>query len=223
MLFVLTGDVQIGKTRWLATLVRGLECEGVRCFGVLSPGDWRPRPEGIRGGADAHGLAGVGEYEKFGIFVELLPGSERFSFARRGDLAVAEGAFDASSQAARAQLGWAIDDAAIARVNDHFRLFAPDAGETGAPGAAGGSGDAPGLLVVDELGRLELVRGEGFSSAVSVLDGGPTAAFPHALVVVRSQLFDIAAKRFADTWGGLCVLSPDVDARLLVRGAYGLR
>ena len=111
MLFLLTGEVQIGKTRWLESLVTELGAFGVPCAGVLAPGQWVPSM-GPR--ADANG------FEKLGIDNVLLPGGERIPFARRGDLARADGTFNEESQAAKAELAWHIDDAAIARVNAHF-------------------------------------------------------------------------------------------------------
>ena len=39
MLFILTGDVQSGKTRWLERLVAELAADGVESRGVLAPGD----------------------------------------------------------------------------------------------------------------------------------------------------------------------------------------
>lgn len=106
MLFLLTGEVQIGKTRWLESLVTELADCGVSCVGVLAPGQWVPS-EGEH--ADANG------FEKLGIDNVLLPGGERIPFARRGDLARADGTFNEESQAAKAELAWHIDDAAIAR------------------------------------------------------------------------------------------------------------
>lgn len=106
MLFLLTGEVQIGKTRWLESLVTELGAFGVPCAGVLAPGQWVPSM-GPR--ADANG------FEKLGIDNVLLPGGERIPFARRGDLARADGTFNEESQAAKAELAWHIDDAAIAR------------------------------------------------------------------------------------------------------------
>ena len=67
MLFLLTGEVQIGKTRWLESLVTELGAFGVPCAGVLAPGQWVPSM-GPR--ADANG------FEKLGIDNVLLPGGE---------------------------------------------------------------------------------------------------------------------------------------------------
>ena len=85
MLFLLTGEVQIGKTRWLESLVTELADRGVPCAGVLAPGQWVPS-EGEH--ADANG------FEKLGIDNVLLPSGERIPFARRGDLARADGTFN---------------------------------------------------------------------------------------------------------------------------------
>ena len=199
MLFLLTGEVQIGKTRWLESLVTELADRGVPCAGVLAPGRWVPS-EGEH--ADENG------YEKLGIDNVLLPDGERISFARRGDLARADGTFDEESQAAKAELAWHIDDAAIDRVNAHFNEIATHA-----------SAAAPGLLIVDELGRLEIWRGGGLTSAMALLAQGPTAAFPHALAVVRDYLLDDAEILLAEAWPDHCRISPDDTGRAVILSA----
>lgn len=200
MLFLLTGEVQIGKTRWLESLVTELADYGVSCVGVLAPGQWVPS-EGEH--ADANG------FEKLGIDNVLLPSGERIPFARRGDLARADGTFDEESQAAKAELAWYIDDAAIARVNAHFNEIATHA-----------SAAAPGLLIVDELGRLEIWRGGGLTSAMALLAQGPTTAFPHALVVVRDYLLDAAEALLAEAWLDHCRIKPNDAAREAILGAF---
>lgn len=200
MLFLLTGEVQIGKTRWLESLVTELADCGVSCAGVLAPGQWVPS-EGEH--ADANG------FEKLGIDNVLLPSGERIPFARRGDLARADGTFDEESQAAKAELAWHIDDAAIDRVNAHFDELAVRA-----------SVAAPGLLIVDELGRLEIWRGGGLTSAMALLAQGPTAAFPHALAVVRDYLLDDAEALFAEAWPDRCRIKPNDAAREAILAAF---
>ncbi|MFR8830425.1 MAG: hypothetical protein ACLVHC_03640, partial [Eggerthella lenta] len=70
MLFLLTGDVQIGKTRWLERLAAELSGDGVQVAGVLAPGVWRVRePHEVPG---ERGLAGEGRFEKLGIDNVLL-------------------------------------------------------------------------------------------------------------------------------------------------------
>lgn len=200
MLFLLTGEVQIGKTRWLESLVAELGAFGVPCAGVLAPGQW---VSSTGPHADANG------FEKLGIDNVLLPGGERVPFARRGDLARADGTFDEESQAAKAELAWHIDDAAIDRVNAHFDEITAHA-----------SAVAPGLLIVDELGRLEIWRNGGLTSAVALLAQGPTAAFPHALAVVRDYLLDDTEALLAPAWPEIARISPNDAAREAILAAF---
>ncbi len=198
MLFFLTGDIQIGKTRWLMRLVDKLEQRGVAPCGVIAPGIWVPKGD---------------SFEKLGIDNLLLPERRTVPFARRRDLAQADGTYDDASQSARAALLWAIDDKAIDEVNAHLARLIQDGGVDDA-GNAGASGR---LLVIDELGRLELLRGEGLVDALAMLDGGATPTFPHALVVVREQLIETAHARFADApWGGMRDISPDDESARMV-------
>lgn len=207
MLFLLTGDVQLGKTRWLEDLCASLQAAGTCVAGVVAPGQWVPRPEGQPGGK--HGFDGAGRFEKLGIDNVLLPQSKRIEFARRRDLAAGGKAFAEGAQAKAAKLGWAISDTAIAQVNAHFATLAKQAAnETRlAPRA---------VLVVDELGRLELLHGCGLTNALAILDAGPTPQFPHAIAVVRETLLDEARRRFEPRWGKATVIGPDDAARNLV-------
>ena len=175
--------------------------------GVVAPGQWVPRPEGQPGGK--HGFDGAGRFEKLGIDNVLLPQGERIEFARRRDLAADGKAFAEGTQAKAAKLGWAISDTAIAQVNAHFATLAKQAAnETRlAPHA---------MLVVDELGRLELLRGCGLTNALAILDAGPTPQFPHAIAVVRETLLDEARRRFEPRWGEPIAIGPDDIARELV-------
>lgn len=203
MLFVLTGEVQIGKTRWLEATLDELAAEGVTAYGVTAPGVWVPS-EGPR--ADANG------FEKLGIDQVLLPGGERMGFARRRDLAQADGAFDQTSQSARAQLAWAIDEEALAQVNAHLASLGRDARRA-----------APGLLVVDELGRLELECDGGLTEALALLARGPQPAWPHALVVARNYLAGVTAERFGGPWGGAELIAPDGAGLAVLRAAFAAR
>lgn len=207
MLFLLTGDVQIGKTRWLEDLCASLQAAGTCVAGVVAPGQWVPRPEGQPNGK--HGFDGAGRFEKLGIDNVLLPQGERIEFARRRDLAAGGKAFAEGTQAKAAKLGWAISDTAIAQVNAHFAALAKQAAnETRLAPCA--------VLMVDELGRLELLRGCGLTNALAILDAGPTPQFPHAIAVVRETLLDEARRRFEPRWGKATVIGPDDAARNLV-------
>lgn len=234
MLFLLTGDVQIGKTRWLENLCASLQAAGTCVAGVVAPGQWVPRPEGQPGGK--HGFDGAGRFEKLGIDNVLLPQGERIEFARRRDLAADGKAFAEGTQAKAAKLGWAISDTAIAQVNAHFAALAKQAGIAPADSGANAPATAQAevdthaaaptstetrlapraMLVVDELGRLELLRGCGLTNALAILDAGPTPQFPHAIAVVRETLLDEARRRFKPLWGEPIVISPDNASRELV-------
>lgn len=198
MLFLLTGEIQTGKTRWLASLVNKLEACGVICEGVIAPGVWREHREddGVR-------------YEKLGIENVLLPGGERIRFATRRDLAVG---VDPRSQSERAGLGWAIADGAIDAVNRHFEHLAEK------------DADADGihLLIIDELGALELLRGEGLTAAVNALEHGRSHARPCALAIVRPSLLDTAESRFGTAWGGCMRIEPGARSRDIIFEALGL-
>lgn len=225
MLFMLTGEVQTGKTRWLERLVSTLSDDGVTCSGVTAPGVWRRR-----GKAE-------GDFEKLGIENVLLPEGEHVPFARRRDLAEAEGSFDPVSQSASAQLGWEISDSAIERVNAHFATLAAAAALSITQGGSIGFpketrtdvsretsdvGNVGGMLVVDEMGRLELMRGGGLTQAVALVEAGPTPLFPHALIVVRADLVACAEERFGSRWGECVRILPDEEGCSAVLSAFGL-
>ena len=196
MLFVLTGQVQTGKTRWLEELVAALEEAGVATYGVLAPGVWVDR----RGNPEAFPHADANGFEKLGIDNVLLPEGQRIAFARRADLAEASGEHDPNSQSSQAKLHWSISDAAIERVNGHFadlRARAQAHDDT-----------TGGFLIVDELGQLELLRGGGLTEAVGILQDGPTALTRHALVVVREALLAHLDGRFS-RWGQIELVNPD--------------
>ena len=83
MLFILTGDIQTGKTTWLRARVNELEAAGVPVRGVLAPGVWR-------------------DGEKAGIENVLLPSRERVLLAtpvRHGCSAGLGWEFDAAALA----------------------------------------------------------------------------------------------------------------------------
>lgn len=139
-----------------------------------------------------------GELVKDGIDNVLLPSGERVRLAEA-----------ACGHDGTAGLGWSFDAGALARVDGHFAELASRAG------------GAPGLLVVDELGPLELKRGEGLAHAVELLGRGPALAWPHAVVVVRPALVPLAKERFQAAWGDLEPIVPGDDARELVLGLLG--
>ncbi len=195
MLFILSGDVQTGKTRWLEALLDELRAAGVCVSGVLAPGVWRETEDG--------------GFEKLGIDNVLLPQGERLVFARRRDLAQAEGTFAAESQSAQANLKWEMPEGALERVNEHLDALAQaDAAE------------APSLLVIDEVGRLELLRNGGLTAALRLLDAGDHPAYDHVIAIVREALLPEARERFEPVWGDLRLIGADEAGRAAVLAAF---
>ncbi len=199
MLFILTGDVQTGKTRWLQSLIDSLNENGISTQGVLAPGVWRSGndPDAVQEYVDENG------FEKLGIDNVLLPDDERIPFARRRDIAEAEGLLNPDAQSEKANLLWHIDEDAICTVNDHLASLPH-------PTACSKS-----LLVIDELGRLELLRAGGLVEAINLLEQGPSVPFPHALVIVRAALLNEAKTRFP-LWGEPTLIYPDCNSANLV-------
>ena len=179
MLYILTGEIQTGKTRWLQGFIDEMQKKGVPLEGVLAPGVWKPNPDKPNG------------FEKLGIDNVMLPSGEVVPFARRRDLASGETSkMELQGMPVDMKLAWAFSDEAIERVNAHFAELA--AGEPPA---------RPGLLVVDELGRLELERGGlGLTEAVDLVARGPRPGWLHALIVVRDWLVPRARMVFGPAW-----------------------
>ena len=71
MLFLLTGDIQCGKTRWLENLCREAESRGTSVAGVLAPGVWEELKDAPE------------KFYKLGINNVLLPSKARARFANR--------------------------------------------------------------------------------------------------------------------------------------------
>ena len=200
MLIILTGDVQTGKTRWLTRILENLEARGVRPLGVLAPGIWREHT------AEDGSIL----YDKAGIDNILLPQGTRIPFACRPGGAQQNGASSPLSQSGRMQLQWAIDDKAIEAVNAHLSSLSQQGDNTDA-------GQQKNLLVIDELGRLELVGGQGLSAAVELLKAGSRPSLKHAIVIVRTSLVDAAQQSLSSApWGGIEVIGPDDAGEALI-------
>ena len=109
-------------------------------------------------------------------------------------------------------LGWDFDATVLARVNAHLVEL------------AAASGDArPGLLVIDEVGPLELRRGGGLTAALALLDAGPKPAWPHALVVVRAALAEEVAARLRLAWGPAKLIRASEADAIRLQEALGAR
>lgn len=132
---------------------------------------------------------------KVGIENVLLPSRERALLATPATGGCADG------------LGWSFDEEALDCVNAHLA------------GLRAGAGDTPGLLIIDELGPLELRRGAGLTAGLALLEAGPAPAWPHALVVVRAALAEEAAARLRPAWGSVELVHPDDAGASLLREA----
>ncbi len=185
MLYLVTGDVRTGKTRWLERELAAARGRGASVFGVLAPGVWRQD--------------GRGGFEKLGIDNVLLPQGERLRLADRRDIAVASGTVEQGGQSERAGLGWSMSESALARVDAHFELL----GREVAPVPL-----ERGVLVVDELGRLELLHGAGLVHALELLSRGPQPAWSDAVAVVRRDLLPAARAALDGAWDGVREVVP---------------
>lgn len=177
MLYLLTGEIERGKTTWLKALIAKALEKGVVIDGVITPAVFK-------------------DGEKIGIDCLLLPKGEVFPFGKRADLLDgSEKTFDA-----KLQLRWVFEDAAMTRINEHLSTI---------------TGERPSktLFLIDELGCLELLKKQGFTEALRILDDG---CYADAIVVVRPSLLDIAQERFAAGAGGadcIKVIGPDFEYR----------
>lgn len=211
MLYLLTGDVQTGKTRWLQKLIEELEANSVTPYGVIAPGRWIEHQSGT-----------TVRFEKTGIDNELLPQHELIPFARRASDVDDGEAQLACSQARKAQLGWAIDDNALDRVNEHFAWVARITADS-SEAQENGIKRSKALLIIDELGPLEILHGNGLVDGLALVERGATHALPHALVVVREQLLEQAKTRFINApWEGIQAILPTNEAYDLLFTQLGI-
>ena len=175
MLYLLTGDIQTGKTRWLEARAAALEAAGAEVWGVLNPGVWVTRADG--------------SLEKTGIDMAFYPAHERRPFALRADLANGVPEVHEAVVGGKAMI-WRFFEERFAEAN---ALFSEMRGLEAAEGVRR-------VAVFDEIGRLELA-GRGNTAAMAFLDAGPTPAFDDAFAIVRSELVDDAVARLTLAWG----------------------
>ena len=178
-IYVITGAIQTGKTTWIARMLEQAAQRGQQVSGVLAPAVFE---DGVKTGIDSL----------------LLPSGECFELARKNpafeqlhkDAAGASSADPEAAAARRVRLAWGMSDAALARINAHFRSL-----------RSAGFGH---LMVVDEFGPLEFNGGQGYTEGMAVMDEGLPA---NALLVLRPALLDAARQRWGD-FETLCVDSP---------------
>ncbi len=187
MLYIVTGSIQSGKTRWLQEVVRQLEESSVRCEGILAPGIWSKAEDGFR---------------KEGILNVLLPSHKTITFALRPDESKGIAANIKCSDNSSPQSGWYIDEDAVQEVNRHFARLDEHLKSS--------KDNTESILIIDELGILELLRNQGITQALKLLEKGPQGHYKHALVVVRAkkELPKIVEERFSESWGGSEIIDP---------------
>ena len=124
--------------------------------------------------------------EKVGIENVLLPSHERVLLATPAEDGCSTG------------LGWDFDADALARVNTHLTELAAASGNM-----------RGGLLVIDEIGPLELRCSGGLTAGLELLDAGPAPAWPHALVIARATLAEEVAAHLEPVWGRCALILPN--------------
>lgn len=183
-LYVMTGDFMTGKTTWIIDMLERPEAQALDIAGVISP-------------------AVFGNGKKTGIDALLVPDGERLELARprtgefvdeRSAHSGANPDLDPNPNPNPEQLGWKFSAEAMACINEHFAAC-----------------EGCGLLIVDEIGPLELMRGQGYIEALHLLDTGSPDA---ALVVIRPALLEVARER----WGDFEELTPESDAAAFLAG-----
>ncbi len=204
MLFLLTGEVQIGKTRWLSQLCQTATNRGFIVSGVLAPGVWSTTE--VPGVEATESADGVTRW-KTGIDNVLLPQKERIGFALHRSVAQQQEAYDPTNASAKAGMLWHIDDTAVDRVNRHFAALS-QRWQAHPPEA--------GMVVVDELGQLELCRNQGLTDAMALLRRGPIGGTRTALVVVRKRLLADAHDALEGPWIATREIAPSDEAMSLV-------
>ena len=215
MLFLLTGEIQTGKTRWLEARLGELEAAGVEVRGVLAPGVWEPQPDG--------------GFWKTGIDLVFYPEHGRVRFAERlypnkvaeddeggyGDdfCNIPEKPVPQLLSADGRPLGWLFYPYWFGQVNEAFAELRRDREPVVG---------AKRLVVMDEIGRLELA-GKGFSEALAFLQDGESPAWPNAVALVRSDLLERVRTLLEPAWGEhLSVIHPDDWGRIALRAAFSL-
>lgn len=140
MLYIVTGDVQCGKTHWLTGLVNELAEKGAHYCGVLAPGKW-----------DHDGK----KFVKRGFNNLLLPSLEVVEIAIRADFKddKCQKFFNPYNTKK-----WLFDDDGINRVNTHFKYIYDEVMQKKNFDKYSGL-----IYVVDELGPIELENNSGIT------------------------------------------------------------
>ncbi len=144
MLYLLTGEIESGKTSWLKRVIAAMQANEAALSGFISPA--------VFTGADQ-------TFEKVAIDCQLLPEGITLRFGWRDDQ-VGNGAGALYSPPVSAvRLRWQFDDEVMRLLNDRLACYDNEH-------------PTPGLLIVDELGFLEFRGRGGVTQALRILDEG---------------------------------------------------
>ena len=159
---LLTGPVGVGKTTIVERVAGMAQQHGITCRGLLAPAlrDARGQKAGIEG-------------------IDLSTGERRILARTDRELGgprLGPYSFDAAA------LEWA-----TGVVLDSLASPPPAGASTSPPLAGGMVGGCPRLVIVDEIGKLELWHGQGMAAVLPALAAGPAG---WVLVVVRESLLE---------------------------------
>jgi hypothetical protein len=176
MLYLLTGDIESGKTSWLKRVVATLQARSVPLYGFISPAVFKEHGQTL---------------EKVAIDCQLLPEKTVMRFGWRDDEADNRGgdqpsSLSASLHTSAIKLRWRFDDAVLCVLNHRLAIYDQEH-------------PVPGLFIVDELGFLEFRSQEGVREALRIFDEG---CYQDAIAVIRPSLLDEAYARWTSGAGG---------------------
>ncbi|MDO4842836.1 MAG: nucleoside-triphosphatase [Phoenicibacter congonensis] len=131
-------------------------------------------------GRSVYGVVSPGIFDaegrKVAVNARLYPSAETFLVGQK------EANF--SGPCCGNRIPWDFDEAAVGAVNNLFEAY-------------DGLAD---VLVIDELGPLEINNNGGFLAPLDLLKQGPTACAPITIAVVRHRLLEPLKSLLADAW-----------------------
>lgn len=116
------------------------------------------------------------EGTKVAVNAQLYPSSETFLVGQKQA--------NISRSCCGNRIPWDFNEEAVDAVNKHFETY---------------DGTAR-VLVIDELGPLEINNNGGFLDPLNLLKRGPSACAPTTIVVVRHRLLGSLKALLADAW-----------------------
>lgn len=125
-----------------------------------------------------------GRYNKLGIACTILSSTNTYVLAQK-----------AKASSETLGLRWTFNGKTIAEVNHYCLELKEELHRQSVQ-----SDIFPGLLILDEIGPLELKYKRGFIEALSLLEAGPNRRIPHALCVIRESLRSTFTQNLITSW-----------------------